>query len=1363
MRYDALARPAAKPAYSALIKTLYWLLIVLILSGCSRERDTPATTPDAPPPPVTTPTAPSITQPPASLTRAEGSSAEFTVLAAGTAPLSYQWQRNGVDISGATTAQFTLTNVTQADHGAEFRVVISNSAGSVTSASATLSVTTPAPALIAPVITQQPQSLSRVAGSAAQFNVVADGSAPFTYQWLRNGVNLNGQTAAQLTLPSVTLADDGAQFSVVVSNGAGQVTSATAILSVTAATPSNQAPVAVTGGDRSAAIGTALSLDGRGSYDPESQPLSYQWRLVSRPTGSTSAVVDPTSAEASLTPDLSGSYVVELVVNDGQLNSLPAQFTVSVGSAGAQAPVIVLDAISAARVDETLLLDASQSYDPNGAMLSFNWQVLRQPDGSSLAENLSEEQRQQAALELSPDRAGLYRIVLRVSNGNSESQQALEFVADVASTSGDLLSGPPNEPAFFHLSQTGPYPVPDSEIDASGWIATRLEMFLPVDVTVAQVNAVLSTHEAGVVTMTPGVPWVTLSVPQMSDPEAAETLVADLIASGAFIAGKPAYTAAPSILPGAAPNNEALSYLDHQYYARMPAAWNLRELAIARGAPVTVVVPDFYAEDTRHLQINSQQFIFDAGKLSLQRCAASTPASECDPDKPNHGFMVSGMIAANYDDFGVTGMHPGPSSLLHIVSLPIAGITMEEALHSIARVLPRYYQNGGQVVLNTSFGFQSGETRRYHRVYNALLWRYLMQQNEHRFMHFSAAGNERNRGGGMDETLSDFDSPFNLAARRQTVEQMSEEGTISAEEQAEIDRMFARVLNVYGSQATRLMSNTLIVGSSDSDGNESEFSDAAPDLRMMGENLTLPCSKAHPQSECDENMVYNVDGTSFAAPQLSALAAYLWNLDQRLTVAQIKALIVDSWHPEKGFVDAYSAVLKLDQPAQGEWFMRRHLLDVASSDGTSTPDQSFDEHDISRFLNQFEAAEMERLSAGNDEQRDDSRYDLNGNGLTGGERRAAFDVSGVHEGLLDPSPSYDFNGVIVRLDEQALTDDDILCYYAYSPLYTGSAVARNTLLEDVCRVPNKRLAYVERETATLVAWDLTQAQAKRWPLPEGMYFAGIGNGAPAWSPGGDYLAFSAGTATSSGDIYLQHTRQETGPTRLTQTDAYQDLYPTWCGGLFVAYWSADWRIHKIGPGSSDAVLTNATSPVPSPLSCARNGFLAFIYGDALRGTDAGVMESNGHIRELTAGMGSFQSVLYPVLSPSGDRLAFVATNTSGASNLWLVDTDGNNTRAVTPFNNVSGVASWAPNGQRLVFEAGTDLFIYDLESDSVRVLRNSSAQELQPRWSSDGRSIAYISNAAGSYDVWLINANGTNPRNLTQTPDVDEVWPAWEP
>ncbi|HEU4390686.1 MAG TPA: immunoglobulin domain-containing protein, partial [Blastocatellia bacterium] len=175
---------------------------------------------------------PTITTQPVSQTVPAGSNTTLSVSAAGTAPLSYQWQKNGSPISGATLPTLTLTNVQAGDAGG-YRVVVSNTAGSAISTTAVLGVDT-GPA--APSITSQPASQVVMTGSNANFTVLATGTAPLTYQWSKDGSPIGGATAATLNLTNVQASDSGG-YSVLVGNGVGTANSNTATLTVTDTLP----------------------------------------------------------------------------------------------------------------------------------------------------------------------------------------------------------------------------------------------------------------------------------------------------------------------------------------------------------------------------------------------------------------------------------------------------------------------------------------------------------------------------------------------------------------------------------------------------------------------------------------------------------------------------------------------------------------------------------------------------------------------------------------------------------------------------------------------------------------------------------------------------------------------------------------------------------------------------------------------------------------------------------------------------------------------------------------------------------------------------------------------------------------------
>jgi hypothetical protein len=175
-----------------------------------------------------------ITTQPFSQTVAAGASALFTVAAGGSSPLAYQWRFNTTNLLGATSNSFTVVNVQAANTG-NYSVVVSNAYGSVTSSIATLSLGVP------PGITTQPQPQRVVEGNTATFSVVATGTQRLNYQWRQNGTNIYGGLTGQ---PGGSNGEGGSfkrdnvqpahagDYSVVVSNPYGMITSAVATLTV---------------------------------------------------------------------------------------------------------------------------------------------------------------------------------------------------------------------------------------------------------------------------------------------------------------------------------------------------------------------------------------------------------------------------------------------------------------------------------------------------------------------------------------------------------------------------------------------------------------------------------------------------------------------------------------------------------------------------------------------------------------------------------------------------------------------------------------------------------------------------------------------------------------------------------------------------------------------------------------------------------------------------------------------------------------------------------------------------------------------------------------------------------------------------
>jgi hypothetical protein len=252
---------------------------------------------------------PAITSPPANATILAGSNVSFTVTASGTAPLNYQWLKNGVAISGATSATLTLASVTMAD-AANYTVAVANAVGSVTSSGATLIV------LVPPAITAQPVNVNVAQGSTANFTVTVSGTAPLNFQWLKNGVAISGANTNVLTLAGVST-NDAANYSVIVTNIAGSITSSAALLTVLVPPTIISPPANVSVVAGSPASFTVIANG--------TAPLNYQWLkngvAISGATSATLTLASVTTADAA-------SYSVSIGNSAGSVTSGNAVLTV---------------------------------------------------------------------------------------------------------------------------------------------------------------------------------------------------------------------------------------------------------------------------------------------------------------------------------------------------------------------------------------------------------------------------------------------------------------------------------------------------------------------------------------------------------------------------------------------------------------------------------------------------------------------------------------------------------------------------------------------------------------------------------------------------------------------------------------------------------------------------------------------------------------------------------------------------------------------------------------------------------------------------------------------------------------------------
>lgn len=160
-----------------------------------------------------------------------------------------------------------------------------------------------------------------------------------------------------------------------------------------------------------AATGTPVTLRGTGSYDPAGGALGYAWSLLARPFGSAAALTAPAAAVTDFTPDVVGSYVIELMVTAS--NGSSARQRVTVNTAAMPPQGVVNRSRLAVLLGGSVTASAAASISPSGNPLAFHWAIDSRPPGSSAAV----ANPASATLEFTPDVAGTYGASVTVSDG----------------------------------------------------------------------------------------------------------------------------------------------------------------------------------------------------------------------------------------------------------------------------------------------------------------------------------------------------------------------------------------------------------------------------------------------------------------------------------------------------------------------------------------------------------------------------------------------------------------------------------------------------------------------------------------------------------------------------------------------------------------------------------------------------------------------------------------------------------------------------------------------------------------------------------------------------------------------------------
>jgi hypothetical protein len=673
----------------------------------------------------------------------------------------------------------------------------------------------------------------------------------------------------------------------------------------------------------------------------------------------------------------------------------------------------------------------------------------------------------------------------------------------------------------------------------NGVILNRLEVRFRFDATVGQVNAALLAVNGGIIGMQRGLTSFTIAVPRASSVDELRALTNVLSSQPGVVLAVLAQIGEPQIVAVDPIVTAELVTIRHLLPSRFPAAWNAVDVdlfAHTQGqcpiAPIQIVVGDWFGAEP----------LPGFTDVVTGFHPAAAPRSGLDPFKLLHGYYTTEVIAQN--DLGANPF--GGTHCLDIHLVQLAGMNLGIETAQLAAGMP-----AGKFILNYSMGF-AGEcngpcvpsTGGLHtatqRAQDALLWKESTKARWPEFLAVVAAGNANHeeasniyRGAGdarygtqmaigqLADPLFHFATEDGLWTPSAGFQALGFQSIAASPGSAAGLAEAVHDKGLDGPDATA--DNVIVVGSIAAPpfntlktqhpvgGSpllpESTFSNANADILAVGEGFF----GVNPEQPDDPN---TLRGTSLAAPIVSGLASFLWMVDPDLRSAPAsmtkRAIVANA---NNRVVDAYASVLSLDAPGipnPSSAPVRLTLLNVNGANG-------FEEGDIDTFLHYLFVTDGPAPHTGNvlhqpapGVEVDFSRYDLNGDGFTtAGEHRERFDLDRVNSerwgASVYSSVTETIHGHEFRFNEEALTDIEILCYYAYSPLYTGNPDARDDMLTGRCGIS------IEPSTVTLPTGAQQQFTAH---TPD--------NGAVTWSATGGTITgtglFTAGSTPGTSAV-----------------------------------------------------------------------------------------------------------------------------------------------------------------------------------------------------------------------------------------------------
>lgn len=266
------------------------------------------------------------------------------------------------------------------------------------------------------------------------------------------------------------------------------------------------------------------------------------------------------------------------------------------------------------------------------------------------------------------------------------------------------------------------------------------------------------------------------------------------------------------------------------------------------------------------------------------------------------------------------------------------------------------------------------------------------------------------------------------------------------------------------------------------------------------------------------------------------------------------------------------------------------------------------------------------------------------------------------------------------------------------------------------------------------------------------------------------IAFTSNRDHSGRELYTMNA-DGTGQTRLT-TNTADDFSPRWSpDGTRLAFQTTrdgNREIYTVAAdGSAPVNVTNLPASAEFSPSWSPDGSRIVFYSNRTGSNQIYTIAADGtDLRQLTDSPGSNEN---PTWSPDGSRIAFISDRlVAGNYDIWTMDPNGGELHHLTLTAGYDIHPAWSPDGTKLAFTSernGPDYDVFVMNADGtnpVDITSNASDTDFEPSWSPDGRKILFSSDRDGDYEIYAMNADGTGVTNLTNKPIAGDFQPDWQ-